>query len=566
MTVLQGSGLTNAEGTVHFTFAGAASLYACDGVYAADVVGQAPMPEICPGDRLLLPVDEGIAITADREYISGEFDCQRIGGSFCSREGTLDMLLVQREGAFLLIALDSGIYASYQAVWDADKGLYIPSIHCGKPCRVRYGIFTLLKDACQFYRQTRPEPLTLQEKCQRTPAVETLVGGGIFWIWNNNYDKVMYADTDTDLAPETGEDLLTVAKELHDGGVRKAMIGLFFDKDSAYVEELYKRFGYICTQYDNYNDVFDPALLTIVPNNRVKNCGYTHRRMKDHPDGVLVNPDGSLATAWALKGFDGQMHDQNRCCSKVAAERMREEIPAILAEYPTYKGRFIDVYGTGLDACYSDAHPYTREESLTIKKGAFQSLREMGLVVGTEDGFAGLMDELDYVEGLHSPVYFRNRNSGRNHANMYTPAQEAHIQKQMLDPACRVPLWHLVYHECMLAFPYWGDSTEMSPELVQNKILFACLYGCPPLYSFSVGDFPLLKEPILQSYCQITAVHEKVATLPMTDFAVLTEDYKVQRSVFGDRYEVVVNFSDVPYLYEDTTIPPKDMLFGEVRS
>lgn len=69
--------------------------------------GNVPVPEIYACDRLLLPVDEGIAVTADEEYEKGQFDCECIGGSFCSREGTMGMIIVERAKKFLLIAIEN---------------------------------------------------------------------------------------------------------------------------------------------------------------------------------------------------------------------------------------------------------------------------------------------------------------------------------------------------------------------------------------------------------------------------------------------------------------------------
>jgi hypothetical protein len=143
---------------------------------------------------------------------------------------------------------------------------------------------------------------------------------------------------------------------------------------------------------------------------------------------------------------------------------------------------------------------------------------------------------------------------------MYNREEQEHIARHMLNPACRVPLWHLVYHECMLAFPYWGDTTDDCIEQVKDKVLFACLYGCPPLYSFSAKDFDKLKDHILLSYQKITAVHQAVATLPMTDYRVLTEDYSLQTTVFGNRYRVVANFSSEARVYEGHTVLPKDFV------
>ncbi len=536
---------------------------ACGDLYRMTVEGAVPVPRIEAGDRLLLPVDEGIAITADRQYASGEVNCDALGDRFCTRNGTMSMIIVERRRKYLLIALDSGLYAEYRAT--REDGLYRLAITCHKACGVTYGIFDTLAEACRGYRRIKGiSPVPLSQKLRDNPEIAKLIGGAVFWVWNDHYDEVMYADRNTDVCPEVGQSLLSVAERLSRDGVDKAMFGLFFDGDSVLTEPLYKKFGYLCTQYDNYNDVLDPALLTLVPSNRARNCGYTARRMKDFPDGVCILEDGQMMNAWALRGYDGQYHKQKTLCPAVAAERMREEIPAILEQYPYYRGRFIDVYGVRLGECHSKAHPVTREQCLEIKKQAFRELGDMGLIAGTEDGFEDLVDSLIYTEGLHSPGSFRIHECGRTHAHIYDSEQAAHLGKNMMDSASRVPLWHLVYHDCLLAFPYWGDSTDASPAHMRSKILFACLYGCAPLYSFFVKNFEQLRADIVDSYQRITAVHEKVATLPMTDFQSLTDDHRIQRSVFGGRYEVVANFSDSVYMFQGHEIAPMDLFFGEL--
>lgn len=534
------------------------------GVFALNACDVVPTPEIMPKDRLLLPVDEGIAVEADKEYLSGEFDSDCITGRFSGREGTLSMVIVQRGAKYLLIMLEDGIHARYEA--KRKNGLYRLNIYSGKEQKAIYGIFDSLTEACKFYGKVRNKKfLSLEDKIKLTPKLEKLVGGGIFWVWNDNYDEVMYSDCDTDVSPAVGENLLEIAGDLHKNGVKNALFGIFFNEDSPLSEKLDSEYGYLTTQYDNYNDVLNPALLKIIPNNRVKNCDYTYRRMKDYPEGILKGKDGSLAKAWELKGFDGKMYSQNCLCPAVAAKRMKTEIAEILKEFPKYSGRFIDVFGNGLSECYDERHPLTTEECLTVKREAFEAVRKMGLITGTEDLTEDIIDGLDYSEGLHSPIYFRINNAGRNHAHIYSPEQALHIRQHMLNPECRVPLWQLVHHENLVAFPYWGDSTEMSPSDVKDKILFAVLYGCAPLYSFTVKDYDKLKNVILSSYEKITSVHKIVARLPMSDFEILSDDYMLQRSVFGDRYEVVANFSEDEKAFFDKTVSAKDFYFGEVK-
>lgn len=526
--------------------------YAC-----ASINGIVPTPLLKEGDRILIPMGEGIALTVgEEEPITTAF------GDFCSKQGTLCMVVVEREGKFLLISLENGINSSYDT--RPENGLYKLFIKNKLECGVRYAIFNSLPEACACHRTWHNDVITLDEKIRANPEIEKLVGGGIFWVWNDKYDEVMYSDYDTDINPATGEDLMKIADDLYNNGVKKAMMGIFFEPDSAFVEPLYKKYDYISTQYDNYNDVLNPEMLSIIPNNRAKNCDYTARRMKDYSAGVQITPTGELAKAWAIKGFDGLMHHQNTLCPAVAAERIREEIPQILAKYPYYKGRFIDVYGCRLGTCYSEVHPLTMAETLEVKNGAFESMEKMGLITGTENGFDGIINHLTYSEGLHSPVNLQIPDSGRKHAHVMNDEQSEHIGKQMMRPDRRVPLWQLVYHDCMMTFPYWGDSTESSPIHTNRRVLLACLFGCPPLYSFSVKDYEALKPSILDSYKRIGEVHSKVATLKMTDYEVLSDDYMLQRTVFGNKYRITVNFSDKALEWQGIAVAPESFVFEEI--
>ena len=91
------------------------------------------------------------------------------------------MVLVERQGKYLLIALHSGLYGSYRA--PKEEGIYRLYLHTARECQVTYGIFDRLADACRCYRRCKGiEPTTLAEKQKKLPEIEKLIGGGIFWL------------------------------------------------------------------------------------------------------------------------------------------------------------------------------------------------------------------------------------------------------------------------------------------------------------------------------------------------------------------------------------------------
>ena len=549
---------------VSFTFENKIGVIKKNGLYENEISGNVPVPFLDDSDRIILPIGEGIALDVCGEYENGEtgYDFDNLNFRFASREGTVSMAVIQRNGKYLMIALKSGLNSAYSAV--KENGRYRLNIFNEKPCRVFYGIFDSLISLCKKYKEVKAaNRITLKEKAAENRAVNNLFGGAIFWVWNDNYDEVMYSDFNCEENPQTGEKLIDIAKDLKCSGVDRALFSIFFSADSIYTERLCKECVYITTQYDNYNDVLNPELLSIIPNNRVKNCDYTARRLKDYPDGLLTAADGTYESAWALKGFDGKMHSQNCLCPLVAKERMKEEVARITAEFPYYTGRFVDVYGiNAAQKCFNENHPVKSfEECLEIKKQAFENLKGLGLITGTEDGFEDLSDVLVYSEGPHSPVCFRIKDAGRQHKNMYSASQEKHIAKHMLDPRCRVPLFELIYHENLLLFPYWGDSTDDSVSQINRKVLFALLFGCQPLYSFSVKNYEKLKPYIISSYRKTSQISRFTAAEPVSDYRILSDDYSLQQTVFGKKYSVTVNFSDMPQSVNGKIIPPQDFIF-----
>ena len=50
----------------------------------------------------------------------------------------------------------------------------------------------------------------------------------------------------------------------------------------------------------------------------------------------------------------------------------------------------------------------------------------------------------------------------------------------------------------------------------------------------------------------------------MTDFQILSDDYMLQCSVFGNTYKITANFSNEPRKAEGKTVLPKDFLLEEM--
>ncbi len=121
--------------------------------------------------------------------------------------------------------------------------------------------------------------------------------------------------------------------------------------------------------------------------------------------------------------------------------------------------------------------------------------------------------------------------------------------------AYRVPLWELVFHDCVVSTWYWGDASDWlldaAPEVTPKKDAFNVLYGTVPLlWANREGSWQKDREVFLRTYRNTCKLHEAIAGAEMLSHEFLTPDRAVQRTRFANGTEVVVNFGEKPYRAE----------------
>ena len=135
---------------------------------------------------------------------------------------------------------------------------------------------------------------------------------------------------------------------------------------------------------------------------------------------------------------------------------------------------------------------------------------------------------------------------------------EKRRQKFQVGEKYRLPLWELVYHDCVCAHWYWGDYNNKLPSLWWKRDLFNVLYGTMGMYVVENRRWSEEKERFARSYRMTSPVARATGYSEMTDHRVLSDDRKVQASRFSDGTVVVVNFGDEPFaLPGDETLPAR---------
>lgn len=518
-----------------------------------------PAWESAPGDEMILPVGTGIAFPA-------ETPPEGLPGRLFFYSGT--------SASMGLYGIRRGEHRLFSAVGDiCDAELALPQDESGRmqaqllhlpskgefayPREVRFLLGGSLAEPLRRYRkwrETQRKIVPLREKCAAFPTLERLFGAPSFWLWDDNamnrlYGRPLLPDP-TQLSAET------VADELLHAGVDR-LLWNSFDGETPECCAALRRRGFLVGKYDVYRDVIPKPLAgRILPYRRERSVNTA-----DWPGIAAVDENGAFRPAWSLHGTDGRLYEQHSVCDLAALELTRRNVPPDV-EKIGYNARFIDVQcASKLQECHAPLHPAARRDSLAAIREQMEFLAGLGLVCGVENGSEAMAGHYHYAEGLMSPAFWRAPESGRRMTTLYRGGEVPEsILRHMLNPAFRIPLWQLVWHDCCVNYWYWGDSSNCCPELMERRDLFDLLYGEPPLYSLSKAQWNGLKGAVIGSFRRVSPVVRRLAGAKMTDFEILTPDRLVQRTRFDNGMTVTVNFSDEPYSPASFSLPPHSHL------
>ena len=131
----------------------------------------------------------------------------------------------------------------------------------------------------------------------------------------------------------------------------------------------------------------------------------------------------------------------------------------------------------------------------------------------------------------------------------------------------RLPLWELVYHDCVVAQWYWGDYNNKLPAIWDKRDLFNALYGTPPMFMFDKAFWEKNKDRFVQSYRNTCPIARATGYSEMTDHQFLTADRSVQQTTFANGVTVTVNFGDKVYKGTDgSDLAPKGLKVDGIQS
>jgi len=373
--------------------------------------------------------------------------------------------------------------------------------------------------ACKIYREMAQEQglvRTFTEKAQKKPDVRKLFGAVNWWGGSPAF-----------------------ALEAKAAGMTHGLLNGRSSPES--MAEVVAQ-GWLMSEYDNYEDINDSEVI-----DRAKSPVKTH---------AVVQADGEFMTAWVTRDKDmNPVHTYMKQCTGVMTDCARIVIPKVLATYP-YNTRFLDVTtATGLKECYSPLHPCDRKQDQANRESLCAYVGdELGLVAGGEHGRYYDVRFLDYHEGMMGGGVYSWPAGYLRDIESREEIDERYL-KYGIDPAHRVPMFELVFHDCVVDYWYWGATNDylhkFAPEITDRKTALNVLYGTPPMMWVNSHGLrwsePEERQLMIEIYQQTCKLHEVIADQEMVSHEFLTPDRKVQRSTFADGTVCTVNFGDPVY-------------------
>ncbi len=373
---------------------------------------------------------------------------------------------------------------------------------------------------CKRYRAIALEEgrlVTLREKAQRDPGLERLIGCCVLHVDGKTHVTPDSAYYDRE-QPEKNDRLTPFSHwaERVDELRRQGVERLYLHLD-----------GWGQPGYDNQHPDYLPPCREAggyeglkALQDRLHESGYLFGLHDQYRDYYLDAPTYDADNAVRLA--DGKLFEmsrwaggrQNYLCASLAPEYVRRNFEQLLANGIRPDATYLDVFTCNeADECSNPRHVMTRRECLSHRGHCLDYLTAHGILPSSEE----VNDwAIPYQVFCHWAPYLGNT-------------------------AIPVPLFNLVYHDCVL-IPWKMEAGEWGIPKGTAGFLHALLNGGMGYLSERLSG-----EALEENIRQVKAVGElqrRVAMEELVSHEFLSEDRSRQRTVFSDGTRVTVDFKE----------------------
>ncbi|MEC0231664.1 glycoside hydrolase [Paenibacillus alba] len=320
--------------------------------------------------------------------------------------------------------------------------------------------------------------------------------------------------------------------------------------------------GYLAGTYDSYNTVLDP----VHPADPSFTTAIFDQWLYDK--GAVVRADGKKEPGFQKKGYT--------ISPLVTLPYMEKRFSTIMANTPL-NSWFVDADGDGqLHEDYSTEHPATEQDDMNAKIKRLNWFANQQMVVGTEKGEWYTAPSVAFAHGMTTPALgaWMDKDMGdkssKYYLGSYWPPEgpdffikpvplKPIFDKIYVDPQFQFPLYELVYHDAVITTHHWGMGSLKISDKVKTRSLTELLYTVPPLYHLNLKAWEQDKETIKKYYDVFSPVHKQAAVMEMTRFDWLSPDRLIQKTTYGNKLEIVANYSSQSFSYENANIPAQSV-------
>jgi hypothetical protein len=330
------------------------------------------------------------------------------------------------------------------------------------------------------------------------------------------------------------------------------------------IAEQANRMGYLIGTYDSYHSIHDPS-----KQGTDSTWATAQFDSELFETGPIVRRDGKKRG-----GFKGAGFKLSPIAAKPYVEkRVRENMKNI-----PYSYYFVDcdAYGEVYDD-YSPLHRICQADDAQARIDRLTWISNtFGLVTGSEGGSSYAAGVIHVAEGMFGPVFgwndpdMKDRNSEYYLGQYYPPDGPKVFIKQVpmkeryqyfyYDPRFRLPLYEVVFHDSVVTTHQWANGSLKYSNVRDTVALTELLYMVPPLYHMNLDEFEKHRETMKRHYDLFSPLHRKVGFSQMTDFNWLSDDRMLQRTVFDNQVELIVNFSLESRQHKKIEIPARSIL------
>jgi len=225
------------------------------------------------------------------------------------------------------------------------------------------------------------------------------------------------------------------------------------------------------------------------------------------------------------KSADGRFwpYRWRRTCPSQYVRLLARDFPKVVKRLGV-EACYVDcINSSRMRECYDPDHPLTRSEDRRARLAFYEYVHSLGLVFGGEHAGWWNASALDYTNGVGS-----------------------HARVSSLLTAFSVPLYHLVFHDALIAYCSAGDDyTVANGTAFEDKMLRDLLRGVPPMFFMNLRDHKKWRKKVRDSYAVLSDPVAAVMYDELLSHEWLTDDQMVQRTRFSSGVEITVNFDEV---------------------